>query len=279
MRKSSFGQINKDSFHCGYFCLPNINPLIDSHAHIYLEHFDDDLDQALQEASEAGVELILMPNIDSSTTDKMLAVANKYAQCIPMMGLHPCSVKENFEAELRHVTMELESGKYLAVGEIGTDLYWDKTFWEEQKAAFNHQCELAVSHNLPIVIHCRETIDETIALVESWAGRGLTGVFHCFTGNLQQARAITELGFFLGIGGVSTFKNGGLDKVLPDVPKELILLETDSPYLAPEPNRGKRNEPAYLKLVANRLAELWGIRMEDVDQITTQNTKRLFGLS
>ncbi len=195
-----------------------------------------------------------------------------------MIGLHPCSVKENYKEELKQVEAKLSKGGYIAIGEIGTDLYWDKTFWPEQQEAFNFQCELALANQLPIVIHCRESIPETIELVKPWAKKGLSGVFHCFTGSLDQANEITNMDFYLGFGGVSTFKNGSMDKVIPFVNRERAVLETDSPYLAPTPNRGKRNEPAFIKLIAQKVAEFWDMDVEQVDAITTQNAKRLFHL-
>lgn len=254
--------------------------MIDTHAHIFLEHFDEDISDVIKQAVESGVEKILLPNIDSTTTDSLLKTVEQFPDKVyPMMGLHPCSVNENYTEELEHVERHLDSGDFLAVGEIGTDLYWDKTFWKEQQQAFNVQCELALSNDLPVVIHCRKTIDETIALAKPWASKGLKGVFHCFTGNAQQGQEITDMGFYLGIGGVVTFKNGGLDKVVPALDKERIVLETDSPYLAPAPNRGKRNEPAYLKLVAEKMAEIWEVDLNSVDEITTVNAKRLFKLT
>ena len=253
--------------------------MIDSHAHIYLEEFSQDADAVIQSAIEAGVTKILLPNIDSSTTDAMMRIVEKYPNiCYPMMGLHPCSVKINYERELRHVEKMLDEHDFIAVGEMGTDLYWDKTFWEEQQNAFNTQCQMALDRSLPIVIHCRETIDETIEFVKPWSDKGLVGVFHCFGGSITQAEEITKLGFYLGLGGVSTFKNGGMDKVIPFLDKNKVLLETDSPYLSPVPHRGKRNEPAFTKLIEERVADLWETSLEDVDAITTLNTERLFKL-
>lgn len=253
--------------------------MIDSHAHIYLEEFSEDADAVIQSAMEAGVAKILLPNIDSTTTEAMLKLVEKHPDiCYPMMGLHPCSVKINYERELRHVEKMLDAHNFIAVGEMGTDLYWDKSFWPEQQEAFNAQCQMALDRNLPIVIHCRETIDETIELVKPWAKKGLFGVFHCFGGTVNQAEHITKMNFFLGLGGVSTFKNGGMDKVIPFLDRSKVLLETDSPYLSPVPYRGKRNESAYLKLIAQRVAELWQTSLEEVDAITTLNTERLFNL-
>ncbi|MCP4460541.1 MAG: TatD family hydrolase [Cytophagales bacterium] len=253
--------------------------MIDTHAHIYLEEFAEDVETVIQSAKDAGVTKILMPNIDSTTTEDMMQLVEKYPEtCYPMMGLHPCSAKIDNERELKHVEKMLNEHTFIAVGEIGTDLYWDKTFWSEQQEAFNIQCELALMHNLPIVIHCRETIDETIELVNPWVDKGLNGVFHCFGGSVEQGEKITKLGFYLGIGGISTFKNGGIDKVIPFLDKSKVLLETDSPYLSPVPHRGKRNEPAYIKLIAERIAELWETSLDEVDSVTTMNTERLFKL-
>jgi TatD DNase family protein len=193
-----------------------------------------------------------------------------------MMGLHPCSVKKDFEKELYIVEDWLAKRKFKAIGEMGTDLYWDKTFWNEQLEAFRIQVDWAKKYSLPIVIHCRESLDQTIELVEQHSDGKLTGVFHCFTGTVEQAERIIKAGFYLGIGGVSTFKKGGMDVVIPDVDINHIVLETDSPYLAPVPHRGKRNEPAYIPLVAARIAELKKVSLEEVQKITTQNAAKLF---
>ena len=253
-----------------------MSKMIDTHAHIYLDQFEKDIDEVLERSQEVGVEKIYMPNIDHTSIDAMLELENRSDLCISMMGLHPCSVDNKFEKELYIVEEWLGKRKWSAIGEIGTDLYWDKTYWEQQKEAFNIQCKWAVKYDRPVVIHCRESIDETIELIENLKEDKLRGVFHCFSGNLEQAQNITELGFYLGIGGVATFKNGGLDKVLPDIKLKHLVLETDSPYLAPTPNRGKRNEPAYLELVSNRIAELKNISVEEVREETTINAKNLF---
>lgn len=251
--------------------------LIDSHAHIYLEEFGEDREEIIERARTAGVQKIYMPNIDHTSIDNMLELADKYpGYCIPMMGLHPCSVEKNFEQELYQVEAWLGKAKFAAVGEMGTDLYWDKTFFDQQKEAFRIQCDLAIKHKLPIVIHCRESIDETIALVRPFAERGLVGVFHCFTGSVTQAQEIIKLGFKLGLGGVSTFKNGGMEPVIEQIALSHILLETDSPYLAPVPNRGKRNEPAFVRLVADKISEVIDKDVEEIGQITSQNTMDLF---
>ncbi len=249
---------------------------IDSHAHVYAAEFDLDRDSVIESAIQSGVERIVMPNVDRTTIDAMLDAEGRYPGCVATMGLHPCSVKKDFEKELYMVEEWLSKRQFAAVGEMGTDLYWDKTFWEQQKEAFAVQARLAIKHKLPLIIHCRETIEETIAIVERLQDGNLTGVFHCFTGNTEQAESVVKLNFMVGIGGVSTFKNGGLDAVLPSIPLEHILLETDSPYLAPVPHRGKRNEPAYIPFIAARIAGLKNLSIEEVARRTSDNAKRLF---
>lgn len=249
--------------------------LIDTHAHIYLKEFSNDLSETIDRAKQEGIDRIYMPNVDHTTIDDMLGVAEKYkGYCVPMMGLHPCSVNKNFEKELYQVEDWLKKGGFAAVGEIGTDSYWDKSFWAEQQEAFKIQAELAKEYNLPIVIHCRETIDETIDLVKET--NSANGVFHCFTGTVDQAKEITRQGFNLGIGGVATFKNGGLAPVLEEVDLKHLVLETDSPYLAPVPFRGKRNEPAYLKNVVQKITEVRNIQAKTVEEVTTLNALKLF---
>ncbi len=249
---------------------------IDSHAHIYLEQFKQDIDEVLYEAGDKDIDKIYMPNIDGSTIEPMLELADRFTGfCIPMMGLHPCSVNKNFEEELAVVASWLGKRQFAAVGEIGTDLYWDKSLFDIQVEAFCYQMDLAREYQLPIVIHCRESMDETIDLVEKHKNEALTGVFHCFTGNLDQAQRIIDLGFYLGIGGVVTFKNGGLEKVIPHVDLNNILLETDSPYLAPAPFRGKRNDPGKISIIAGRIASLKQCTIEEVGQVTTKNVNRV----
>ena len=251
--------------------------MIDTHAHIYSKAFKDDLSMLLEKCREINVSKIFMPNIDHSSIDLMLEVENKAPEtCFSMMGLHPASVNEKFEKELYLVEEWLNKRTFLAVGEIGMDLYWDKTFQKEQEEAFKIQIGLAKKFQTPVVIHCREAFDETIAIVESLNDETLSGVFHCFTGTLEQANKVIDLGFYLGIGGVATFKNGGLDKVLPEISLEKIVLETDSPYLAPVPFRGKRNEPAYLPLIAQRVADLIAVDVAVVEEATTTNAEMLF---
>lgn len=254
-----------------------MNYWIDTHAHIYSEDFDSDRAEAIARALEAGVQRLYMPNVDHASIDGMLALEMKYPEhCFPMMGLHPCSVKADFEKELYRVETWLAKRSFAAVGEMGTDLYWDKTFWEQQQEAFRIQVGWARQYKLPLVIHCRESMDETIRMIEELQDGTLRGIFHCFTGNRQQAERIIKAGFLLGIGGVSTFKKGGLDLVLPDIGLDALVLETDSPYLAPVPHRGKRNEPSYIPIIAQRVADLLQRDLADVQKITTHNALKLF---
>jgi len=251
--------------------------LTDSHAHLYSEQFRPDRPEALRRAQEAGVGTILMPNIDHSSIDAMLELeAEAPETCFAMMGLHPCSVTRNFEQQLYEVEAWLGRRPFAAVGEAGLDLHWDKTLLAEQQQALNIQLALAKKHDLPIVLHTREAFAETVALVEAAQDGTLRGVFHCFSGSPAEAAQVIGLGFKLGIGGVATFKNGGADKVLPAIGLEHLLLETDCPYLAPVPYRGKRNEPAYLPLVLHRVAALLGQTPEAVAEATTRNAAALF---
>ncbi len=254
-----------------------MNFWIDTHAHIYSKEFDLDREDVLSRCLDLGISKIYMPNVDHTSVDAMLEVEHKHPdQCISMMGLHPCSVKKDFEKELYKVEEWLSKRKFAAIGEMGTDLYWDKTLWEEQAEAFTIQIGWAKKYKLPVVIHCRESIDQTIELLAPLADQKLKGVFHCFSGTYEQAKKITEMGFYLGLGGVSTFKNGGMDVVIPDLDLDTIVLETDSPYLAPVPHRGKRNSPAYIPLIAARIAELKRISIEELQSMTTLNAQRLF---
>jgi len=251
----------------------------DTHAHIYSKDFDEDRTEMLRQCDDSDIKRIYMPNIDHTSIDDMLELEHRYpGQCFSMMGLHPCSVKNDFESELYRVEAWLSKRKFAAVGEMGTDLYWDKTYWNHQQEAFIIQVGWAKKYRLPIVIHCRESIDETIELLEPLLDGQLTGIFHCFSGNLEQANKIIAMGFYLGMGGVVTFKNGGLDKILPDIDLKNIVLETDSPYLAPTPHRGKRNSPLYIPLIAAKIAEVKNITSEDVKLVTTRNALKLFDL-
>ena len=253
--------------------------LTDSHAHLYSEQFGPDRLAALHRAQDAGVGTIVMPNIDHSSIDGMLALeAEAPETCFAMMGLHPCSVTRNFEAQLYEVEEWLGRRPFAAVGEAGLDLYWDKTLLAEQQEALKIQLNLAKQYRLPIVLHTREAFAETITLVEAAQDGTLRGVFHCFSGTPAEAAQAIGLGFKLGIGGVATFKNGGADRFLPGIGLEHLLLETDCPYLAPVPYRGKRNEPAYLPLVLHRVAALLGKSPEVVAEATTRNAAVLFNL-
>ncbi len=255
-----------------------MNPvLIDTHSHIYLPEFADDRAEMIRRAQAAGVEAIYLPAIDSVTHEAMLQTAAQYPLCKSMMGLHPCSVKEDFEKELALIERYLEEQPFIAIGEIGLDFYWDKTYTEQQYAAFHRQIALAQQYSLPIVIHSRNATDECIAVVEQYPG--LQGVFHCFSGNEEQARRVMAAGFYLGIGGVVTFKNSGLDKVVKAIGLSHLVLETDAPYLAPVPYRGKRNEPAYTALVAEKMTGLLNVTAAEIGKITTANAKKLFGIA
>lgn len=250
--------------------------MIDTHSHIYLDEFKEDFDDMLARAKEQGIDEIYLPNIDVKSIANLKDVAANYPQCKPMMGLHPGSVKEDYQEQLAVMFEELAKNKYYAVGEIGMDLYWDKTFIEEQRKAFAIQIEKAKELNLPIVIHCRDAFDEVFEILEAYHDDKLLGIFHCFTGNLEQAHRALSLNMKLGIGGVVTFKNAGLDKVVEKLNTHDLVLETDAPFLAPAPHRGKRNEPAYASLVALRVASLLNIPLAEVDKITTANAKAIF---
>lgn len=254
--------------------------LIDSHAHLYAEEFDADREQVIDRARAASVTKILLPNIEKATTNALWnTVKLDPGLLIPMMGLHPCSVKEEtLEEELAHVSDELATGRYIAVGEIGMDLYWDKSTRDLQERAFITQCEWAAAYRLPVAIHSREATGELIQMLQTQKIKGLTGVFHCFTGTTDQANQIIDLGFMLGIGGVLTFKNSDLRHVLKEIRLEHLLLETDAPYLAPAPHRGRRNESAYTALVAESLAAAMDTTIENVARTTTTNAMRLFKL-
>ncbi|MDX5435846.1 MAG: TatD family hydrolase [Pontibacter sp.] len=253
--------------------------LVDSHAHIYSEKFNDDRSEAVRRAEEEGVGKIYMPNIDHTSIDAMLEAESQFPEvCIPMMGLHPTSVDKNFERELYLVEDWLSKRAFAAVGECGIDLYWDKTFLPQQQEALKVQVELAKKYKLPIVLHTRDSFNETYEIISAAQDGTLKGIFHCFSGTEEEAKKVTELGFLMGIGGVATFKNGGLDKVLPHVELENLVLETDCPYLAPVPHRGKRNEPVYLPLVAKRVSELMNKDVEEVAEKTTANALNLFKL-
>lgn len=251
--------------------------MIDTHAHIYASEFDNDRDEVVERALTQGITKILLPNIDLDSIEPMLQTEAAYPEvCHSMMGLHPCYVDSNVVQALEIIRGWFEKHNFIAVGEIGIDLYWDKTYRAEQEMAFVTQLSWAKEMDLPVVIHTRDSIEETLTLLRQEQDGRLRGVFHCFGGSLEEARAINELGFHLGLGGVSTFKNGGMDQVIPLLDMQWVILETDCPYLAPVPHRGKRNEPAYTSLVAQRVADLRGEEVATIDAITTENAKNLF---
>ena len=255
------------------------NIFIDTHAHLYEKNFDDDRIEMLQRAMNAGVEQIIIQNVDSETIDGVLKLEQEFpSQCFPTMGLHPCSVKENFKQELRIVEDWWNKRSFFAVGECGLDYYWDKTFIAEQKEAFAFQITLAKKYKKPIVIHSRSSFYDSVEMVKHEQDGTLNGVFHCFSGSYEEATQALNQNFYLGIGGVVTYKNSGLKELLPKIGLDKIVLETDAPYLPPVPHRGERNESAYVPLVAKCVADVMNISIEEVARITTANAKKLFQL-
>ncbi len=253
--------------------------LTDTHTHLYSEAFDEDRSEMIQRAIDKGVTRFFIPAIDSSYTERMYALEQEFSENVHlMMGLHPTSVKENFEAELQHVEAQFRKRNFIAVGEIGVDLYWDTTTLDIQQEAFRRQIQLAKDHQLPIVIHCRDAFDEVFEILEECKDDRLFGIFHCFTGTYDQALQALSYNMKLGIGGVVTFKNGKIDTFLDTIDIEHIVLETDAPYLAPAPYRGKRNESAYARLVCQKVADIYGISEAEVARITTENSKEIFGI-
>ncbi|HNW50822.1 MAG TPA: TatD family hydrolase [Prolixibacteraceae bacterium] len=251
--------------------------LTDTHSHIYSEEYNGEIDEVVKRAVESGVEKIVLPNIDSSSIKKMLDLSDKYPDvCFPLIGIHPTSVKEDFEEELEVVEFWLNKRPFYGIGEIGIDLYWDKTFREEQEYVFKRQLKLAEKHHLPVSIHLRESYDVVLENVKAVYYSGMSGVFHCFSGTYEQAREVIDLGFKIGVGGTVTFKNSGVDMVLKKLRPEDIILETDSPYLAPVPFRGKRNESANLVFVAKKVAEIFNLSEEEIASITSKNAAELF---
>jgi len=249
----------------------------DTHTHLYLEQFDNDRHAVVKNAIAEGIKYMLLPNIDSKTIQPMLDLCAAFPENVfPMMGLHPTDVKENYLDELEIVKKHLEKGGFYAVGEIGIDLYWDKTFLKEQQDALNRQIQMAKDFNLPIVLHVRDSFVEVFDIIDAHADQNLKGVFHCFTGTIEQAEKIITWGFKLGIGGVLTYKNSGLDQVVKDIPLDHLILETDAPFLTPKPFRGKRNESAYIKHIAEKLSEVKNIHHREVAEHTTHNAMELF---
>ena len=250
--------------------------IIDTHSHIYGEQFDEDRKEVVERALANGVEKICLPNIDVDSIQQVKDLTAAYPDtCFPMMGLHPCSVGEDYQKDLAIIKEELYNGDYIAVGEIGIDLYWDKTTLPQQVEAFKEQIEWSIDLDLPIVIHCRDSFDEIFEVIAPYKGK-ITGIFHCFSGNVEQAKFITDMGLYLGIGGVVTFKNAGLDKVVAQLSLEHLVVETDSPYLTPSPYRGKRNESSYTLHVAEKLASIFELGLDEIAQITSDNARKVF---
>lgn len=253
--------------------------LTDTHTHLYSEAFDEDREEAIERAIEKGIHRFFIPAIDSTYTEAMFQLRKRHPENVfLMMGLHPTHVKEDYKEELCHVEDMLAKNRFVAVGEIGIDLYWDTSFLIQQQEAFRYQIGLAKQHRLPIVIHCRDAFDEIFEVLESEKGEDIHGIFHCFTGTEEQARRAISYNMKLGIGGVVTFKNGKIDTFLKNIPLEHIVLETDAPYLAPVPFRGKRNESAYLIQVLEKLSEVYGVSQEKIAEITTGNSREVFGV-
>ena len=254
--------------------------MIDTHSHIYSEEFDNDRNETIQRAKDAGVKHIILPNIDSESLPRMLALEAEFPDyCHAAIGLHPTSVKSDYKLELEKVRSELERRKYIAIGEIGIDLYWDKTFLKEQIDTFQQQIEWALKYDLPIIIHVRDSFKETLKSLEPFKGKNLKGVFHSFTGNLAEAKEIIDLeGFKLGINGIVTFKNSGLAETLKNIDLKNIILETDAPYLTPSPHRGKRNESSFVQYICSQLATIYETNVTEIAKITTQNALNLFKL-
>ncbi len=251
--------------------------LTDTHTHLYSDAFDEDRDEIMKRAMNLGITRFFIPAIDSETTEAMYSLEAEYPENVfLMMGLHPVSVNENFKAELQHVEAQLAKRKFWAIGEIGIDLYWEKSNLAEQQNVFRYQIRLAKKHHLPIVIHCREAFDEIFEILEEEKDEDLFGIFHCFTGTKAQAFKAISYNMKLGVGGVATFKNGKIDQFLREIPLENIVLETDSPYLSPVPFRGKRNESAYLFQIAEKLSDIYGLSTKEIAEQTTANSKAIF---
>ena len=251
--------------------------MIDTHTHLYLGHFKDDIDDVIQRALSVGVEKFYLPSISSKYNESMHDLESKFPDRVfCMIGLHPCYVDNKFEQEIEFVKERIKSQKYKAIGEIGIDLFHEKKYFNQQIIAFEEQIKLALEYDLPIVIHSRESFDEIFEVLKKYKSDKLRGIFHCFTGNEDQARKIIDLNFFLGIGGVVTFKNGKISEFLSSIPLNRIVLETDSPYLAPVPFRGKRNESSYLSIIASKLSEIYNLDVSEISRITQQNSNEIF---
>ncbi|MDR1459463.1 MAG: TatD family hydrolase [Bacteroidales bacterium] len=252
---------------------------IDTHAHLYVKDFDSDRNEVIKESFNHGVRRILLPNINLESLQSLLDVCRTHPEtCYPMIGLHPCDVKDDYQEMLQKIFDCFSQYKFIAVGEIGIDLYWDKTYIKEQKDSFRFQIQFAINHNLPVIIHKRQSYTETMEVLNEFKGENIRGIFHCYSGSVEHANEIIERGFLLGIGGTVTYKTANLDKVLPHIPLEYLVLETDAPYLTPVPYRGTRNKSAYIPLIAQRIAEIKQITTEEVAEQTTKNAIALFSL-
>lgn len=252
--------------------------MVDTHCHLYVKEFDTDIEAVIRRATEAGVDKFYLPAIDSETHPSMLALESAYpGKCYAMIGLHPCSVKEDFRKEIDIIEALLKQRPFVAIGETGLDFYWDKTFVQQQYEALNIQLNLALQYNIPIILHTRDAMQETIDVVKKYSSRGIKGIFHCFGGTIEEANQIIEAGFYLGIGGVVTYKKSGLAEVLAQVSLKHLVLETDAPYLTPVPFRGKRNESSYLQYIANKIAEIKNVPVAEVAEVTSRNAALIFG--
>ena len=252
--------------------------MIDTHTHLYLDHFKDDIDDVIQRAVSVGVEKFYLPSISSKHNKSMHVLENKFPNRIfCMIGLHPCYVDQNFELEMEFVKKQIKEHDYKAIGEIGIDLFHEKKYFKQQVIAFEEQIKLAIEYDLPIVIHSRDAFDEIFEVLKKYKSNSLRGIFHCFTGDKEQAEKIIGLNFLIGIGGVVTFKNGKISEFLSSIPLDKIVLETDSPYLAPVPHRGKRNESSFLQIIASKIAEIYNIHFDEVSSVTEQNSIKIFG--
>jgi TatD DNase family protein len=252
--------------------------LIDTHTHLYLEQFKDDIDDVISRAKAIGVQRFYLPSINSKYNQSMHDLEKKFPNDVfCMIGLHPCYVDDNFDLEIDFIKKQIEKHDYKAIGEIGIDLFHEKKYFQQQVIAFEEQIKLAIDYDLPIVIHSRDSFDEIFKVLEKFKCEKLRGIFHCFTGNINQAQRIIDLNFHLGIGGVLTFKNGKISEFLNEIPINKIVLETDSPYLAPSPHRGSRNESSYLKIIADKLAKVYNLEIDEISKITQQNSIEIFG--
>jgi len=251
--------------------------LIDTHTHLYLDEFKHDIDELIERAKKNNIQKFLLPNIDTKTIQPLLALSKLYPKtCYPMIGLHPCSVDHDFQNNLKRLESKIHENNFIAIGEIGIDLHWDKTYLKEQKITFETQINWAIKYNLPIVIHSRKSFDEIYQILKKYQNQNLKGVFHCFGGTIEEAKKVIDLGFLLGIGGVLTFKNSNLDQVVEKVSIKHLLIETDAPYLSPMPYRGKRNQPEFLSIIANKICEIKNISISELTNNLYLNTNSLF---